>query len=595
LGPLVVLERVTQLFKTIWSMVVIITCVAVAGHGADQAEPPCNNVFSRTSGDPLSAESALAPVEDSVSSISIITEKPYTRRFLPLIQAIEQEMEDINIPGAAVAVIEAGETTFAAGLGSKHPHCDVPVEPSTLFRIGSVTKTLTAIGLLQLVDQRFVDLNAPVTEYLPDFSFSYDANWAPSITVRNLLTHTSAMADFFEIDTPGFKDDEALSRYFNGPYGVSPYAYLMAPAGRMFNYTNPGYMLAGLVTESVSGIYYRQHIQENVFAPLGMTRTFFLPEEVIADGDFAYGSTSHWETGEPFVVEPNSYDNGWGRPAGLAFSNVLDLAQIVKFLRAEQPDILTNQLRMAMQKPQVNMEMFLDLIHYGYGLIVEEAGFYHPTAPNFYRMRIAWHGGDVPGFSADLYYVPDLDFGFIALTNASYAHLDISFATALTTLRDMPAPTSIPDLSMTPADYDNYSGQYFDPYTVGDILVKVDNEQLTVEIPAFDDNGLVYDNTLLPNTPNNFILYLYGLPQFDVYPVPVTFIPDSDGTSEYFRTRSFVARYTAEIQIEPRRRRLFTSPRPTELLSVLDTNRHLPEPQLPFVRPPGQYPRSTTR
>jgi CubicO group peptidase (beta-lactamase class C family) len=444
---------------------------------------------------------------------------------------------------------------------------------------------LTAIGLLQLVEQRLVDINAPITDYIPEFSFARDANWAPSIAVRNLLTHTSAIADYFEIDTPEYKDDEALSRFFGGPYGQSPYAYLMAPAGRMFNYTNPGFMLAGWVTESVSGTYYRHYLQENVFAPLGMTRTFFLPEEVLADGDFAYGSTLHWETGEPFVVEPNSYDNGWGRPAGLAFSNVFDLAEIVKFLRAGLPDVLMDEWRLAMQEPQVDTELFLDLIHYGYGLMMEEAGFYHPTAPNFYQLRIVWHGGDVPGFSADLYYVPDLDFGFVALTNAGYAHLDTSFATALTTLCEMPPPVPIPDFSMTPADYVRYAGQFHDAYNVGDITVKLNNDQLNVEIPTFDQMGLGYGHTLIPSTRNNFILYLYGLTLFEAYPLQVTFILNDDGATEYFRTRSFVAQYVAASP-PGGRRRVLAWPEPSPLRLVSDWRRSLPEPPLPFITPP---------
>jgi len=552
------------MFKKIWPAVILTMCVVSMGYGADIP---------------------VAPVESNTRSISIITEKPYTRRYQPLVAAIEKEMRSLDIPGAAVAVVEAGETTFAAGLGSKHPHRDDPVQPSTLFRIGSVTKTLTAIGLLQVIEQGLVDINGPITDYLPDFSFARDANWAPSITVRNLLTHTSAIADYVELDTPGFKDDDALSRYYSGPYGDSPYAYLMAPAGRMFNYTNPGYSLAGWVTESVSGTYYRHYIRENVLAPLKMMRTFFLPEEVIADGDFAYGSTLYLETGEPFIVEPDSYDSGWGRPAGWAFSNVLDLAQIVKFLRAGQPDVLADEMRIAMQEPQVDWEMFLDLIHYGYGLIVEEAGFYHPTESYFYRLRIVSHGGDVPGFSADLYYVPDLDFGFIALTNAGLAHLDTSFATALTTLCKMPAPSSIPNLAMTLADYDNYAGQYYDPYTAGNIFVEVSNGQLTVEIPTFDDIGFGYSNTLIPNTPNNFILVLYGIGYFDVFPRPVTFILDDDGMSEYFRTRGFVAHYESGIPPEPGRPGRFNR-LSTQSHSVSHFRRLLTEPRLPFIRPP---------
>jgi CubicO group peptidase (beta-lactamase class C family) len=573
--------------KTFRRAAVILVYVVGVGYGAGRIGLPANNVFASSSDRSFGAEVASVSVKSGERSISIVARQPYGRRFLPIIRAVEQEMKDLHIPGAAVAVVEAGETTFAAGFGSRHPHYDDPVQPSTLFRIGSVTKTLTAIGLLQLVEQGLVDLNAPITDYLPDFSFSYDANWAPSITVRNLLTHTSAIADYFVIDTPGLKDDDALSTFFSGPYGESPYAYLMAPAGRMFNYTNPGFMLAGWVTESVGQTYYRYYIRENVLAPLGMTRTFFLPEEVIADGDFAYGSTLHWETGEPFVVEPNSYDNGWARPAGLAFSNVLDLVKVVKFLRAGLPDVLTDEWRAAMQKPQVDTELFMDFVHYGYGLMMQEAGFYHPTAPNFYRLRIVSHGGDVPGFSADLYYVPDLDFGFVALTNASYAHLNTSFATALIALCDMPAPISPPDFSMTAADYARYAGQYHDSHSVGDVVVRSDGVQLTVEIPSFEEVGLEYEHILYPATRNNFILYIHNVSNFEVFPLQVTFILDNDGLREYFRTRSFVARYIAESPTGGRRRRIFPRPERTPSRLFSEWRHYPPGPQLPFITPPA--------
>jgi len=573
------------MFKTIRPAVLILVLVATMGYGADGAGLPSNDFLTRPHDTSSGADLASALVKDSQQSISIVAQKPYSRRYLPVISAVDQEMKTLRIRGAAVAILEAGEVTFAAGFGSKHPDSNDPVQPSTLFRIGSVTKTLTAIGLLQRIEQGLVDINAPITDYVPEFSFARDANWAPSITVRHLLTHTSAIADYWEMDTPGLKNDDALSTFFSGPYGELPNAYLMAPAGRMFNYTNPGYALAGWVTESVGDSFYRCYIEENVLVPLEMTRTFFLPEQVVEDGDFAYGSTLHWETGEPLVVEPNSYDNGWGRPAGLAFSNVLDLAKIVKFLRAGLPDVLTDQWRMAMQVPQMNTELFLDLHHYGYGLMIQEAGFYHPTVPNFYRLRVVSHGGDVPGFSADMYYVPDLDFGFIALTNASYTHLSTSFATALATLCTMPAPVSPPDFSMTPADYARYCGQYHDAYKVGDVIVRTSAGQLTVEIPTFDQTGQVYNHTLLPATRNNFILYLYGLTLSEAFPLQVTFILNNDGMDEYFRTRGFVAHYMGPVP-GGGRRRTPTLPEAAPARLISDWKRYLPEPQLPFITPP---------
>ncbi|MFC1761040.1 serine hydrolase domain-containing protein [Planctomycetota bacterium] len=506
-------------------------------------------------------------------------------RFSAMTEAIKAEMTELGISGAAVAVLEGGEITFAQGFGSKHPDYHDPVLASTLFRIGSVTKMLTTVGLLQQVDRDVVDLWAPITDYLPGVSFPFEVYNDTPINVRDLLTHRSAIVDYIEIDPPGFQDDGALARYFTDVYPDSPGAYVMAPAGRMWNYTNVGYMLAGLISEMVTGSYYHEYLQDSVLRPLDMNRTFFLPEDVLADGDFAYGSALHWETGEPLIVEPNTYDNGWARPAGYAFSSVLDLAEMVKFMRNGHPDVLSEALHAAMQAPQVDMEVFLDLVHYGYGFIVQEAGFYRPGTMDFFRLRVVSHGGDIYGYSADLYYVPSLDFGFIVLTNAGFSHLNISFSTALSTLCELPAPEPLPDLSMSAADYVNYRGYYQDAYDVGDVWVRGSGSQLQVEIPGFLDSGLRYQSTLVANTPHNFLLFIEGLAAFDRFPMQVTFILDEEGRSEYFRTRGFVAHFKSKDigtpTDRPGRRILSLAARSP----MLDHPDVLPVPPLPFIQP----------
>jgi len=150
-----------------------------------------------------------------------------------------------------VAVIEGGEISLAAGLGSKHPDQADSVQATTLFRIGSVTKMLTAVGLLQQVHAGQVELSTSVTTPLPDFALVGDAAWAPSIQVQDLLTHRSGLVDYLEIDAAAaYHSDDGLGDYLLGPYGL---AYLMAPAGRFWNYSNPGYMVVGLVTEVLDG------------------------------------------------------------------------------------------------------------------------------------------------------------------------------------------------------------------------------------------------------------------------------------------------------------------------------------------------------
>ncbi len=454
-------------------------------------------------------------------------------RFDSLIESVEQELDIYDAPGVAVAVLEGGEVTFARGFGSKHPEEDDPVEATTLFRVGSVNKMLTAAGLLQLVESGEVDLTAPITDYLADFGFVLNDTWAPSIRVEHLITHMTGINDYLEIDAqPGMQDDDALDAYINGEYSAK--AYLMAPAGRMYNYSNPNFYLAGLITEKVSGTYYRQYMTDNVFSPLGMARTYFTPDEVLADGDFAYGLNNQieWRPALPAVIAPETYENPWARPAGYAWSSVLDLAEFVKFLRDGNTDVLADDLREAMWAPQVDTKEFLDRRAYGYGLMILKT----VQLESFYNVFVVTHNGAIPGFSANVWYVPELDFGFVTLANVDGAYFEASFAGAVQALCELPEPIDPPDLNMDPSTYDRYIGEFSDNWNVGTIYIGTEGDALTIEMPLLQqvDPPIPYDSVLIPYAPDNFILGIQGTQLL------ITFLFDENDQVEYLRTRAFV-------------------------------------------------------
>ena len=200
------------------------------------------------------------------------------QRFAPLAQAVEAERVSLGAPGVAVAVVEKGQVTFAKGFGSKDPTAaaGAPVEPTTLFRIGSTQKALTAIALLQTVQAGAVDLDRPITSYLPSFHLSQTPEPVSQITARHLLTHTSGIHDYLEIAAPpGETTDAALAGFLTGRY--ADIGYVQSPPGAFYAYSNPGYMLAGLIAETMTGMPYRQLVHDRVLATLGMNRTFFLP------------------------------------------------------------------------------------------------------------------------------------------------------------------------------------------------------------------------------------------------------------------------------------------------------------------------------
>ena len=451
-------------------------------------------------------------------------------RYDALIAAIEAERKKLGAPGVAVAVIEDGKVTFARGFGSKDPDKDDPVAATTLFRTGSVNKMLTAAGLLGQVAKGKVSLDQPVTEYVPDFKFSFDASWAPSIQVRQLLTHSTGMYDYLEIDVPASqKTDAALETFMTGKFGDVD--FLMAPPGAFWNYSNPNYMMAGLVAEKMSGKPYRQLMKDEVLAPLGMDRTYFLGSEVIADGDYALGVTSYPMVDSP--VHPDTYDNAWGRPAGYATSSVLDLAKFAQFLLDGNTSVLPEALASEMQSPVVDTETFLDLVGYGYGLFATK-GVFLGGLDKFYTIPLVQHGGDIPGFAADLTIVPSLHFGFIAMANADGAHFMSSLVTAITTLNTLPEPVTPPDFTVDPSTFGVYEGTYDDAFNAGPIIVTKVGDNLEVSMPKVDQANIPYDPVLIPNIGNNFLLSIQGTQ------LGVTFIPDAGGVMRYFRTRVFV-------------------------------------------------------
>jgi len=463
------------------------------------------------------------------------------QRFRAFAQAVEQERVALGAPGMAVAIVENGDVTFAHGFGRKDASRPDPVEPTTLFRIGSCTKMLTAIAVLQAVQQGLVSLDEPITAHVPAFHLNKTPAAVANVKVRNLLSHSGGMFDYGETNAPADEQtDAALEQFLTGRF--ADIEYVATPPGAVFAYANPDFMIAGLIAEKALGTPYRTLMRDNIFAPLGMNRTFFLAEEVMADGDYAVGANCN-TAGDPrcydpetaLVVQPDTYDNPWARPAGFAWSSVLDLANVARFLVHGQQDLLSDELWTAMTSAQISTKDAGDLISYGFGVFVPDGLGGSPALP-YRELKSISHGGDIAGFAADIFCVPSLDFCLIALANASSAHLSNSVVVALNTLTNLPPPAgSKPDLAPKPDRYPLYAGSYDDQFGVGQVNVTTDGSKLYIQIPSFDADGTSYSTELQPLTVDNFVITVSGEQQ------PLTFIADESGVYRYGRSRPYVA------------------------------------------------------
>lgn len=173
-------------------------------------------------------------------------------------------MKERHIPGAAVAVVKDGRVVKIKGYGVASLEFNVPVTPETVFEIGSVSKQMTAAGVMLLVQDGKVDLDERISTYLPN---TPDA-WR-DVTVRHLLTHTSGIKSYSSLE--GFE----LSRRMTMDDFIkklSPHALEFTPGERNF-YSNSGYNLLAYIIQTQSGKKYFDFMRERIFTPLGMTKT----------------------------------------------------------------------------------------------------------------------------------------------------------------------------------------------------------------------------------------------------------------------------------------------------------------------------------
>ncbi|MCB9649988.1 MAG: beta-lactamase family protein [Deltaproteobacteria bacterium] len=459
---------------------------------------------------------------------------PITQRFKAVADTFEAERVDLGAPGAALLIMEGGEVTFARGFGTKRPDGGDPVKSTTLFRIGSVTKMMTATALLQEVEAGRLSLDDSLGDALPGLSFARGATWSQDILLRHLISHTAGFLDYLEVDQPaGMRGDEQLAGFLLGTFAQQ--GYVMAPPGAFYNYSNPNFMYAGLVAERSANLGYRELMQSRVFAPLGMSRTFFLPDEVLADGDYAVGRTTD-DMGRPAEAAPDAYDNPWARPAGYAFSSVWDLARFVRFVRDGDAAVLADDLRAQLTTAQVNTREAGDLLHYGFGWFVYDGIL--DGQGGFVRLPIITHGGAIPGFAADVYWMPTLDLAVITLANTDGAYFRGTLQAALTELTTLPTATTAPDIGPRASDLPLYVGSYLDAFNAGRVNITQQDGDLVISMPDVDAAGLTYQPVLTPIARHNFVLSVEGLA------LQVTFLGDEGQPATWLRTRPFVATRT---------------------------------------------------
>ena len=233
---------------------------------------------------------------------------------------LNRAVEEQHIPGLAIGIVQDGKLVYARGFGVMEiGRSDRPVTPQTLFHMASITKPFVATSVMQLWEQGKVDLDAPVRKYVPYFQLR-DAR-AASITVRQMLTHSSGMPDVNDYgwNRPQY-DENALERYVRS---LSNRKLLWDP-GTKFAYSNIAYDVLGDLVAKVSGQTVEDYIDVHILQPLAMSSSTLLLRKADA-GRLAAGHTKG-TLGSMKVVKHYPYNRAH-TPSGNLHSNVDDMAR----------------------------------------------------------------------------------------------------------------------------------------------------------------------------------------------------------------------------------------------------------------------------
>jgi CubicO group peptidase (beta-lactamase class C family) len=178
-------------------------------------------------------------------------------------------------PGVAVLIAKKGKVIYEAAVGSANLELQVPLKSNMVFQIGSVTKQFTAVGILQLMEQGKLSLQDSVQQYVKDFPAK-----GATITIENLLTHTSGLTDYTSIDSdiPFIERRDFTPEFIIDYFKQTPLEF---KPGTRYGYSNSNYALLAYIIEKVTGMSYHQYITEKVIHAAGLENTRFAREKTI--------------------------------------------------------------------------------------------------------------------------------------------------------------------------------------------------------------------------------------------------------------------------------------------------------------------------
>jgi CubicO group peptidase (beta-lactamase class C family)/D-alanyl-D-alanine dipeptidase len=358
----------------------------------------CNRVFVYAAITLLLTSAAYAEDRDDIAPRG-----DYAPVAARLESIIRQEMADKDLPAFSVALVDGNQIVWAQGFGYQRPDQKIPATAHTVYRVGSVSKLFTDIAIMQMVEAGKINLDAPVSQYIPDF---HPQNpFRKPITLRELMSHRSGLlreppvGNYFDPTQPTL---QATVRSMNS-------TALVYEPGTRLKYSNAGIAVVGYTLQELNQQSFPEYLQQAVLAPMGMSASAFAPEpERTRNLAQAY----MWSYDGLKFAAP-TFELGLA-PAGCMYSTVTDLAQFLMVLfdggRGPKAQVVKRETLEQMWTPQFAKPG--QKRGYGLGFAVSELDGH----------RVIGHGGAIYGFATEVVGMPDDNLGVVTVTTMDAAN-----------------------------------------------------------------------------------------------------------------------------------------------------------------------------
>ena len=345
--------------------------------------------------------------------LSAAEQAPATPELSPEIRAlverldaqVAREVAKDSVGGITVGVVSGARLVWTKSYGWADGEKKIPATSETVYRIGSITKEVTALMLLQLVQDGKVHFSDPVEKYFPEINKVQGRfPGAPPITLIQLATHTSGLD----------REPENKETYVKGPVAewekvliaALPHTKYIYEPGLRFSYSNIGYAILGAALSRAAGQPYVDYVDQRIFKPLGMTSSFFEPNDRIRSR-IAKGYANEDGKIDTETPEREHQGRGYKVPNGAIYTTVQDLARFVAFEMGEEvPSVLKKESLEESFNCMINASPDLQG---GYGIGFE--------ANRLGDVLLHGHSGAVAGYSAAAYFDRSSRTGLIVLKN----------------------------------------------------------------------------------------------------------------------------------------------------------------------------------